>query len=221
MIKAAGTSGLQKSALLYLLQLALHGAGYELHGVRGWAHLRDIEAGTGRALWDQLPPLYHRRHLDRHDARDPTRAGPVWLYRITSGGARAVQEFFGSTCSELPGDGARDPNPGVYLPAPHRAALLLLRGAQRDLAMPIRFGERGWLTARELACWADVPNSAHASLSFLHRKRLVESRVEPAPAAERPARAYYRATELGHSLALLEWKPMPDVPRAGAPLGAG
>jgi DNA-binding PadR family transcriptional regulator len=136
----------------------------------------------------------------------------VWLYRITECGVRDVQEFFRNTCTALPGVRARDPNPGVYLPAPHRAALLLLRDAQRDPAVPIHFGERGWLAARELAARVDVPNSVHASLSFLHRKGLVESRVEPACAVERPARAYYRATELGHSLALLEWKPMPDVP---------
>ena len=194
----------------------MHGAGYEIRGARGWAHLRDIEAGTERALPDQLPPMNQRGYVERVDVRDPSRAGPVWVYRITPSGVRAIQELYGTTHRELPPLPRAHSKPGVYLPAPHRAALLVLRASYDHPATLVRFGERGWLTARELGdqkagpAGAPAGLSRHSSLSFLHRKGFADRRIEPGRPAQQAVRTFWRATELGCRMPLLEWKPMPQ-----------
>jgi hypothetical protein len=217
----AGTQGLKPSqiwALLYLWRLAVHNGGYKLFGVRGWAHLEDVEEATRQSLWDQLPPLYRRGLLEHADARAPGRVRPVWLYRISGKGVRTVHEFASTIYALLPELSASDAEPGVWAPQRQRSALQLLRTAYDDAATPARFGERGWLTGRELGERVHEHNRARGhppflavdatDLRWLHGKLLIERRDEPPPPGRR-AVIYWRATELGRSVPLLDWKPIP------------
>lgn len=208
--------GLPKGPLLFLWTIAVHGAGYEVRGVRGWAHLRDIEEGTRRKLPDQLPPLYQRGYLHREDVRDPSRAEPVWVYRITPSGALAVEQAHRVTHAEIPTLRALSSAPAVFLPARHRTALLILRAAHDDPATRAPSGEHGWLSAREMAARMEERPSAacvasqYSAAAFLHRKGLAERWIEPAPPGHQAARTFWRATERGRCLPLVEWKPLPE-----------
>jgi hypothetical protein len=222
MAEIPGLKPSQMWALLYLWRLAIYQGGYKLCGVRGWAHLDDIEQGTRQALWDQLPPMHRRGLLDHADARAPGRARPVWVYRISDRGVRVVHEFASTAygpISALRPAGSEAP---VWAPQRQRGALQLLRAAYNDAATPVRFGELGWLTGRELGERVHEHNRARGrapflavdttDLRWLHGKRLIERRDEPAPPGRQTGVIFWRATELGRSVPLLEWKPIPGEP---------
>lgn len=206
-------------ALLHLWRLALHQSGYECCGVRGWAHLEDVEEATRLSLWDQLPPMYRRGLLDHADVRAPGRARPVWVYRISDRGVRAVHEFASTAYRPMPTLRVPGSETVVWAPPRQRGALQLLRAAYGDPATPVRFGERGWLTGRELGARVQAQNRARGrppflavdatDLRWLLGKRLIERKDEPAPLGRRAVLIYWRATELGRSVPLLEWKPLP------------
>lgn len=210
----------QFRALLYLWRLAIHHAGYKVGGVRGWAHLQDVERGTKQALWDELPPLYRRGLLDRADVRAPGRVRPEWVYRISERGVGVVHDLAETTCQPVAALRASLENPGVYAPHRQRGGLLLLRAAHDDLVAPLRFGERGWVTGRELGARVEAHNIQARSqglpmlavdatdLRWLSEKGLIERRAEPAPARRQAQIIYWRVTELGRSVLLLDWKPI-------------
>lgn len=210
----------QEAAVKYLWQLAAHRGGYRVRGVRGWAHLTDVEDAVCRALWDQLSPLCHRGLLDRQDVRAPTRARPVWVYRITEMGIFAVRGDVKPPYPPVPKPRARH-DAAVYAPDRQRGALLLLRAAYGDPAVPVRFGGRGWLTGREMGARVQARNRARTvrewghgtsfyavdgtDLRWLVSYGLAERRNDP----ERAKVVWWRVTELGRSVRLLEWKPIP------------
>lgn len=206
-------------ALLYLWRLAVHHGGYKLSGVRGWAHLQDVEEATREALWDQLPPMYKRGLLDHADVRAPGGLRPVWVYRISERGVRAVHEFATTAYQPAPTLSTPEEEAVMWAPSRQRGALLLLRAAYHHSATPLRFGECGWLSGRELGACVESYNRARGrppffavdatDLRWLLGKRLIERRDEPAPPGRRTAVVYWRATELGRSVLLLDWKPIP------------
>lgn len=208
----------QMRALLYLWRLAVHHSGYKVCGVRGWAHLQDVEEGSQQTLWDQLPPLHKRGLLDHADVRAPGRARPVWVYRISDRGVRAVHEFASTAYQAMATLSPTAAEAVVWAPPRQRGALLLLRAAYEHSATPIRFGETGWLSGRELGARVQAYNSARArppflavdatDLRWLLGKLLVERREEPV-AGRRAAVVYWRATGGGRSVALLDWRPIP------------
>ena len=220
--RMADTRGLKPSqmwALLYLWRLAVHEGGYKLCGVRGWAHLEDVEEATRQALWDQLPPLHRRGLLDHMDARAPGRSRPVWVYRISDRGVRAVHDFASTVHGPIPTLNPAGSEAPVWAPQRQRGALQLLRAAYDDPATPIRFGERGWLTGRELGERVHERNRARGRAPFLAvdatdlrwllGKRLIERRDEPPPPGRQAAVIFWRVTELGRYVPLLDWKPIP------------
>jgi hypothetical protein len=101
--------------------------------------------------------------------------------------------------------------------ARQRGALLLLRAAFEDSSTPVRFGESGWLTGRELSARVEAYNRGRRSppflavdatdLRWLLGKRLVERRDEPLP-GRRAAVVYWRTTESGRLVGLLDWLPI-------------
>lgn len=221
----AGTQGLKPSqiwALLYLWRLAIYEGGYKLCGVRGWAHLEDVEEATRQALWDQLPPLHRRGLLDHADARAPGRARPVWVYRISDRGVRAVHDFASTVYGPIPVLNPVGSQAPVWAPQRQRGVLQLLRAAYDDPSTAIRFDERGWLTGRELSERVHEYNRARrrppflavdaTDLRWLHGKRLIERRDEPPPPGRQARVIFWRATELGRCVPLLEWKPIPGEP---------
>ncbi|HEX8432737.1 MAG TPA: hypothetical protein VF625_15740 [Longimicrobium sp.] len=202
-------------ALLFLSRVADARGGYTLRGVRGWAHLDDVKMATGGGLFEVLPLLHQRGLLDREDARPPGRALPAWVYRVSDAGVRAAHRLAGTEYQPLPRlRGGL--TPAVYMPERQRGALLLLRAARDDSAIPLRFGERGWLTGRELGARVDAQNRERRSprflavdatdLRWLLRYGLIERRAEaPRPGREREI-VHWRATEMGRAIALLEWR---------------
>lgn len=209
----------QEAAILYLWRLAAHRAGYRICGVRGWAHLTDVEEAVRRALWDQLSPLSRRGFLDRQDVRAPTRVRPVWIYRITERGMLSVHRLVEPPYPPVPKPRDRC-DAAVYAPSRQRGALLLLRAAYEDPGVPERFNGRGWLTGRELGARVEARNRARTArerdhgasfyavdgtdLRWLVGTGLAERRDDP----ERPKVVWWRVTELGRSVRLLEWKPI-------------
>jgi DNA-binding PadR family transcriptional regulator len=204
-------------ALLFYWRLAIHQSGYKICGVHGWAHLADVEEATRQALWEQLPSMHRRGLLDHADVRAPSRARPVWVYRISDRGVRAVHEFAEMGYQPSPMHCTPATDSVMWAPNRQRGALLLLRAAYDQSGTPVRFGERGWLTGRELGERVHEQNRTRSRAPFLAvdatdlrwllGNQLIERRDEPAP----PGRAvvYWRATELGRSVRVLEWKPIP------------
>jgi hypothetical protein len=202
-------------ALLFLQRVAEARGGYALRGVRGWAHLDDVKMALGGGFFEVLPLLHRRGLLDREDARLPGRSRPVWVYRVSEAGARVAHRFAGTEYRPLPrvrGSGEA----AVYAPERQRGALLLLRAARGDPAAPLRFGGRGWLTGRELGARVAAVNRERRSgrflavdatdLRWLLRNGMIERRAEaPRPGREREV-VYWRATEVGQSVPLLEWR---------------
>ncbi|HEX8831695.1 MAG TPA: hypothetical protein VF705_11035 [Longimicrobium sp.] len=208
-------------ALLFLGQLAADRAGYQLRGVRGWAHLNDIQEAFVGGSFEVLPRLHARGLLERADVRAPGRVLPEWVYRVTPRGVQVLEAQGRKPDRAIPASRRPEAEPAVYAPSRQRGALLLLRGAYDDLAVPVHFGGRGWVTGRELGARVEAANRLWrrrrrrgspfyavdgTDLRWLVGKGLVERRDDPT----RPHIVWWRVTELGRSVTLLDWKPVPD-----------
>jgi hypothetical protein len=140
--------------MLYLLDLALRGGGYEYRGVRGWAAHEDVGIGTDRRLGDVLSRLSLMGIFAREDLRHPGRGLGSWIYRIAERGlaSLAAVEGLNSPAIEWPGDPpATGETKRVYVPA---GALLALRALRLVAANPtpsrLLPNEGGWRTLAEL-----------------------------------------------------------------------
>jgi hypothetical protein len=198
-------------ALLYFRLVAADGAGYELRGVRGWAHFSDVQEVVRGGLFEVLPLLYARGLLDHADVRAPSRTRPEWVYRIAERGVRVADARDPTPHAPIRPPPRAEAEPAVYAPSRQRGALQLLRAAYEDPAVPVRFGGRGWITGRELGARAEAANRARGGppffavdatdLRWLVDKGLCERRNDP----DRPI-VWRRATALGRSVYLLDWK---------------
>jgi hypothetical protein len=218
-------------ALTFLGQLAADRAGYQLQGVRGWAHLNDVRQVVGAGLFEVLPRLHARGLLDRADVRAPGRVLPEWVYRITSRGVQVLEAQGRKPDRAIPAPRRPEAEPAVYAPSRQRGALLLLRAAYDDPAVPVHFGGRGWVTGRELGARVEAANRQWrrrrrgspfyavdgTDLRWLVGKGLVERRDD----LTRPHIVWWRVTELGRSVTLLDWKPLPDERAYGFSPGGG
>ena len=215
----------QIPTLLYLWSLAAGGGGYEVRGVRGWAHRVDVEAGIGCSILSLLPLLFRRRLLHRTDVRPPVSERPAWVYRLKDASVRAVAERTGAALGPIPPLHPPGGEPPVFAPRRKYRALLLMRAAHDDPDAPLRFGEPGWVAPRELGIAADrerhgflaAAEVTTADLRWLLRAGLVERRNAPAPRSGEAA-ILWRATKMGRRVRLLDWRePGPDgVIRGGA-----
>lgn len=202
-------------ALLFFRHLAVDRAGYRIRGVRGWAHLNDAQDSVRAQLYDVLTRLHARGLLDHADVRAPGMVRPVWVYRVTAHGVEVADAHAPKTHRPVRAPRKADDNPGIYLPYRPRGVLPVLRAAYEDPSVPVRFGGCGWLSGRELG------ERVHAS--NYHRRRgtpmldvdgtdmrglikwgLAERRNDP----ERAGVVYWRATELGRAVKLLDWTPL-------------
>lgn len=205
-------------ALLFLGQLAADRAGYQLRGVRGWAHLNDVQEASAGGYFEVLPRLHARGLLDRADVRAPNRVRSEWVYRITMRGVQVAGAQGLKPHRAIPAPRLAEAEPAVYAPSRQRGALLLLRAAYDDTAVPVHFGGRGWVTGRELGARVEAANRLcgrqrgsvfyavdGTDLRWLADNGLVERREDPT----RPHVVWWRVTELGRTVVLLEWKPGP------------
>lgn len=206
----------QATALRYLARLAATGGGYELRGVAGWAHLRDVELNTRSRLDGDLPRLHSMGLLDRVAVGLGQFRRATWVYRITEAGARASANTWGDPFERVPAPGALEKDHPVYIAPGPLNALEVLRLAY-EAEGPERFGQRGWMTGRELSAFIDQLNCNRrvadhfaridtmelkwlASVGFAERRdeKLAEGREKPV--------IYWRISEAGRVVRLLEWR---------------
>lgn len=202
-------------ALLFFRHVAIGRAGYQLRGVRGWAHIKDTGDEVRAQLPEVLPRLHTRGLLDREDVRAPGMVRPVWVYRLNKRGGQVVDAHDPKPHRPIPAPRKPDAEPSIYVPNRQRGVLLTLRAAHDDPAVPIRFGGRGWVSGRELGERVHASNYHRprgtpmlavdgTDLRWLVQWRLTERRDDP----DRARVVYWRVTELGRAVKLLEWTPL-------------
>jgi hypothetical protein len=142
-------------AMVYLIDLAIRGGGYEFRGVRGWAAYEDMSLETGARFSDHLGRLCVMGYLIREDVRNPGRRVGSWIYHIAEHGLVSVEETeeLDLPPVEMPGPPPRPDSPRpVYVPAGALLALRALRMvAANPTPSPLLPNEPGWRTLRELA----------------------------------------------------------------------
>jgi hypothetical protein len=208
-------------ALRYLAQLAARDGGYTVHGVSGWAHRHDVEAGTRARQDGQLPRLYAMRVVDRVDVGPGGQEKEEWVYRINDAGARASAETWGDAYERVRVPGAAEEPAPVYLAPGPRNALTVLRLAYESGERQ-RFGEWGWYTGRELTLLVDGLNERGVrhvgrldsmELKWLAGVGLAEKRDEKLTwGRDRPV-VYWRVSQAGRTVRLLSW----NAPRTDHP----
>lgn len=203
-------------ALLYFRRVAVDHAGYQLRGVRGWAHINDLQdVVSGSHFSEVLPRLHARGLLDRADVRAPGMVRPTWVYRITARGVQVADAHAPVPHPPIPVPRQPPAEPALYAPPRQRGGLLLLRAAYEDPTVPIRFDEHGWLSGRELGKRVHAWNYKRergtpmlgvdsTDLRWLLKWGFAERRDDP----ERVRVVYWRVTELGRTALLLTWTPL-------------
>lgn len=202
-------------ALGFLRLLAIHGAGYELCGVRGWAHINDLQDDMRGSYAEVLPRLHKRGLLIHADVRAPGQKRPVWVFRISERGLAVMDEAAPKEHKAVSWPRTDDTGGAVYTPKNQRGALRMLREACNDPVVPERFGGGGWVSGRELGALVDRHNfkrragrskpylSVYATdLRWLVLWGLAERRNDP----ERADVVYWRVSETGRAVRLLDWK---------------
>jgi hypothetical protein len=192
-----------KALLLWLSDLDRRGGGYELRGVRGWTHIKEVPERLVRHT-DGLPRLAERRLVDRENIALPGRGTPFWLYRINARGA----ELAAVDAPAAPGPSEEAPLPRMIFTDEQWAALMFMRKAKSE-PIPARFipKELGWRTikeireggavrSRDLQVWPE-------DVSFLERAGLLEKRTAEGVDRARPI-IFYGVTDLGERVHRLE-----------------
>jgi hypothetical protein len=205
-----------RDALRFFRLLALHRAGYALGGVRGWAHINDLRDDLAGYFPEVLPRLHKRGLLTHADVRAPGQKRPVWVYRISEPGLAVTDEAAPKEHKRVPRARTDDTGGAVYAPRRQRGALRMLRDAYADPSVPERFGGRGWVSGRELGARVDLHNRQQrgrhgrhpyfavdgTDLHWLVLWGFAERRNDP----DRAGVVYWRATEAGRAVRLLDWK---------------
>ena len=203
-------------ALRFFRLLAVDRAGYELRGVRGWAHIHDLQDDMRGSFAEVLPRLHKRGLLIHADVRAPGQQRPVWVYRISERGLAVMGEAAPKEHKPVLWPRTEDTGGAVYAPRRQRGALRMLREAYDDPRVPERFGGRGWVSGRELGARVDLHNFnqgrrhrrwAYISvdgtdLHWLCLWGFAERRKDPDGAVD----VYWRVTEAGRAVRLLDWK---------------
>jgi hypothetical protein len=205
-------------ALRYFADLAARGAGYELRGVRGWAHADDVQLRHRGYRWAELlATLSESGRLDRELASPPQAKTPSYVYRISEKGAQEARAFLAAPLPPIPAPGPPDGALRIYARPGGRWALEALRDAYRRGPKTHRMkGEPGWLTPTELREPITAWNRVHGDVGtyrMIHDTHTValiaaglieKTHVTLAWGRNAPV-VMYRATEAGRTAELLEW----------------
>jgi hypothetical protein len=208
----------RECALRFFAQLAARGAGYELRGVRDWAHADDVQQRLRGHRWSELlSVLAEARQLDRECVSPPEAKSPSYVYRIAEWGLEAVRALVSAELPPIPPAGPPDTALRVYVRRGGRWALEVLREAYRVGGKPHRMnGEPGWLTSMEIRKPLEAWNRLHGSeegfriildtdtLSLISSGLIEKAHVQLAWGREKPV-VMYRVTPLGRTVKLLEW----------------
>lgn len=208
-------------AARYLARLAAREGGHTLRGVSGWAHTQDVTRDGGSVLdvvmEGQLPRLYEMGLAEREKLKTGAAAGEAWVYRITDAGAPTSAQTWGEPYAGVREPGAVEGRKPVYLPRGQRSTLGVLRAAYESA--PVRFGERGWRTGRELTDFKDRLNDEQernggplywrvdtGDLNGLVSAGLAERRDEELAWGRSGLVVYWRASKAGRDAVVLEWR---------------
>jgi len=104
-------------ALRFFRLLAIHRAGYELCGVRGWAHTNDLRDDLSGHFPEVLPRLLKRGLLTHPDVRAPGQKLPVWVYRVSERGLAVMDEPAPKEHKPVPWPRIENTGGAVYAPA--------------------------------------------------------------------------------------------------------
>lgn len=213
-------------ALRYFAQLAARGAGYELRGVRGWAHADDVQRRHRGYRWGEtLGIMAAAGQLDRELASPPEAKSASYVYRISEKGLRDARAVLSEPPPLIPAPGPPESALRIYVRPGGLLALEALREAYRRGPKPHRMnGEPGWLTPSELRQPADEWNRLHGSVcnyrviqdtdivALIQAGLMEKTHVTLAWGRDKPV-VLYRATVAGRTAELLEWYEPESVPR--------
>ena len=205
-------------ALRFFAELAAQGAGYELRGVRGWAHPDDVQLRRCGYRWAELlARLAASGRLDRELVSPPAAKRPSYVYRISEKGLQEARALVASPMPPIPAPGTPESGLRAYVRPGARWALEALREAYRRGPKPHRMkGEPGWLTPAELREPITAWNRLHGepgayrvihdtdTVALLQAGLIEKTHVPLAWGRDKPV-VMYRATEAGHTAELLEW----------------
>ncbi len=218
--REAPISELGYELLGYLRDLEWGRGGYERHGVRGWASVREIQEAVVQRRRERKAPRYQlgfeaaeglralsaRGLLSRVDARTPGASAPVWLYRITDAGARRVSAAVDVQHQWVKPPGKR-PETRVFIRPYVRAALEALKHAEQHPGARVWVpGEPEWRTSRELTAWlgrrrggGKTPRIFYSDdMAACVQLGFAERRDDP--------KIIYRVTPLGRAVKPLVWR---------------
>ncbi|HEX2093104.1 MAG TPA: hypothetical protein VHG28_11905, partial [Longimicrobiaceae bacterium] len=137
----------------YLRTEAQGGYGWRRRGVRGWRLYEEVEEALDTKIPEMLPALWRAGLVDRTRVEDPSRSAPVYLYRISAAGNARLTGEEGEDLPTLmsPVPEEDDPEEGTtFVPVVEWETLSLLRRQAREQLGPVRWGQHGWMTAREI-----------------------------------------------------------------------
>ena len=199
----------------YLRTEAQGGYGWRRRGVRGWRLYEEVEEALDTKIPELLPALWRAGLVDRTRVEDPSRSAPVYLYRISEAGNSRLTQEEGEDPPILmsPAPEEEDPEEGTtFVPAVEWEALSLLRRQAREQLGPERWGQHGWMTARELTRTLD--RAVGEILAALQARHLVERRTNSDVPGEKRPLWYYRASEQGLRAELVDGVPVLYEPPA-------
>jgi hypothetical protein len=224
--RPTGNEERRACALRYLARTAARGAGYELRGVRGWAHADDVRRHCRGYRWSELlAALAEAGQLDQELASPPGAMRASHVYRISAAGWETARALTNEPLPPVPPAGPPEKALRIHAPPDGRAALEILREAYERGPKPHRMnGEPGWLTASELREPLDAWNQAYGSigsyrsiqdtdlLALLQSGLIEKAHVTLAWGRTRPV-VLYRATEMGRTAEFLEWHELGESSR--------
>lgn len=202
----------------YFAELAARRAGYELRGVRGWAHPDDMQREQGGYRRSELLGIMAASgQLDRERAGPPQAKSPSYVYRIAERGLQEARALLASSLPPIPAPGPPERTMRIYVRPGGRWALDALREAYRRGPRRHRMnGEPGWLTPAELrepvAAWNRLHGEVCAyrvihdtdTVALIAAGLIEKAHVTLAWGRDKPV-VMYRATESGRTAELLEW----------------
>lgn len=205
---AAKLSEVEFFVLAYLVQEAREESGWLRRSVRGWHFSSEIEVVLGvRQIHELLFRLKRKALLDTIGLQDVSARHN--LYRANDLSAQVVDLALGREDAPLHAPALQDTALDarlVFMRLESWAALSALRDAKDRKEFEERWGERGWLTAREIkrCLGADVSIDTEY-LYWLESRGMVEKRrtvVDP----DRPQRpgVCWKVTELGERTRVID-----------------
>ncbi len=199
-------------ALMYLLDLAAHGAGYCVRGTSGWATAADVERGA--RIWsagEVLRAQAQRGRVLREDVRVCGETGPRWVYRLAQAGVDALAEAVGVWPVTIRNPGVQSES-RVLIPEGCVVALEALRAAAQPgvSGRHVWFeGEPEWRSSRELTTeLAREDEAAGRSYRWFTSEDLawLVSRGLAEPCIVGRRTPVYRITPAGLQVQWLEWR---------------